>query len=365
LKTIPINDLVRHSSAVHNDVGLAIEKVLAKGWYVLGTECSAFESEFASFCGVEHCVGVANGTDALELGLRALGIEAGRRVATVANAGFYTTTALIAIGAVPVFVDVEETTHLMDLGKLAALVDTRAVDAIVVTHLYGLMHDMDAVVRIAARAALPVMEDCAQAHGACRGAARSGSFGRASAFSFYPTKNLGAVGDAGAVVTSSVEVAARLRRLRQYGWESKYRAIMRGGRNSRLDELQAAVLRVKLPHLESWNEHRRKIAALYSNGIRNPRVSTPPLRGGEYVAHLYVVACDDPQNLRTHLGEVGILCDVHFPIPDHLQLSMAGMDNLPVLPVTERLARRVLTLPCFPELTDEEADHIIQRVNAW
>ena len=361
--TIPVNDLVRHSSAIRDDVGSAIEKVLAKGWYTLGAECSAFEREFASYCGTEHCVGLANGSDALELGLRALGVGAGARVATVANAGFYTCAALTAIGAVPVFVDVVEATHLMDLDALAALVDTGAVDAIVVTHLYGLMHDMDAINRIAA--AVPVLEDCAQAHGARRRAARSGSLGSASAFSFYPTKNLGAVGDAGAVVTRNSDVAQRIRQLRQYGWESKYRATQRGGRNSRLDELQAAVLRVKLPHLEKWNGRRRDIARRYSNGIHNPRVGTPPLCGAEYVAHLYVVTCDVPAQLRSHLAQAGVQTDVHYPIPDHLQPAMAGTGRPPLLPVTERLAQRVLTLPCFPELTDDEVNRVIQLVNVW
>jgi dTDP-4-amino-4,6-dideoxygalactose transaminase len=363
--TIPVNDLARHASAVRDDVGPAVERVLAKGWYILGAECTAFEREFAAYCGIEHCVGLANGSDALELGLRALGIGAGARVATVANGGFYTSTALIAIGAVPVFVDVDETTHLMNLEVLAALVDARAVDAIVVTHLYGLMHDMGAVNRIAARAAIPVLEDCAQAHGAQRGNARSGSLGHAAAFSFYPTKNLGAVGDAGAVTTGNADVAGRLRQLRQYGWESKYRATLRGGRNSRLDELQAAVLRVKLPYLERWNERRRQIAARYTDGIRNPRVGTPPRRGAEYIAHLYVVTCDAPAELRAHLAQAGVQSDIHYPVPDHLQVAMADSGDRPSLPVTERLAQRIITLPSFPELTDGEVDCVIAAVNGW
>jgi dTDP-4-amino-4,6-dideoxygalactose transaminase len=208
-----------------------------------------------------------------------------------------------------------------------------------------------------------VLEDCAQAHGAQRAERRAGAFGQAAVFSFYPTKNLGAIGDGGAIVTSDDAVAKRARRLRQYGWDLKYHVTSKGGRNSRLDEIQAAVLRAKLPHLSNWNRRRRDIARRYSTEIDGARVKVPPVRGEEYVAHLYVVQCTDRDDLRKHLSEGGIASDIHYPVPDHRQPVLAGRD-WPQLPVTDRASREILSLPCFPELTDAEVGHIIARVNA-
>lgn len=361
-----LNDLGRHAASVRDVVSSAADRVVSSGWYVLGEECRGFEAEFAAFCGASHCLGVANGTDALEISLRALGIASGMRVVTVANAGFYALTALSAIGAEPVFIDVDPSDHLMDLTQLRAVAAQGATDGIVVTHLYGLLHDMRAVMEIAAGGPrrIPVLEDCAQAHGASRGGRRAGSFGDAAAFSFYPTKNLGAIGDAGAIVTNDEGVARRVARLRQYGWDAKYRVAERGGRNSRLDEIQAAVLRGKLPRLDGWNARRREIAAGYSGGIQHPRVVTPPPRGEESVAHLYVVCTDDRDGLRRHLSTSGVAADIHYPIPDHRQPSMNGQ-AWPALPVSEALAGRVLTLPCFPEMTEAEVRHVASSVNAW
>jgi dTDP-3-amino-2,3,6-trideoxy-4-keto-D-glucose/dTDP-3-amino-3,4,6-trideoxy-alpha-D-glucose/dTDP-2,6-dideoxy-D-kanosamine transaminase len=359
-----INDLARHSFAVTNAIQPAIERVISSGRYILGPECVSFEREFADFCGADYCVGVANGTDALELVFRAFGIGPGNRVATVGNAGFYTSTALAQVGAEPVFVDVEPVTHLMDLDELDMLARAGRIDAVVITHLFGLMHDVKRARDIAARAAIPFIEDCAQAHGAQRDGQRAGSVGDAGCFSFYPTKNLGALGDGGAIVTSDSDIAMKLVKLRQYGWERKYHIHSTGGRNSRLDEIQAAVLRAKLPFLEEWNARRRAIASRYTEAIANRRVSCPPARENDYVAHLYVIECDDRDTLRTHLAERGIFCDVHYPIPDHLQPVMRR--QLPAtLPVTERLARECLTLPCFPELTNDEVDWVVDHINGW
>lgn len=357
---IPINDLSRQLASLP-ELRTAIERVLASGRFVLGAECSAFEREFADYCGVVDCVGVANGTDALELLFRALGL-AGKRVATVANAGGYTSTALALTGAFPVFVDVEPETQLMSLAALRAVMSSGSVDAIVVTHLFGLLADMEEIGRFSRRFDIPVIEDCAQANGARSNGKCAGSFGIAGGFSFYPTKNLGAVGDGGAITTSSAGLADRLQSLRQYGWTSKYRAEIAGGRNSRLDELQAAVLRAKLPHLDRWNERRREIATRYSERITNPRISCPPVYGPEYVAHLYVVRCKDRESLRSHFLRAGIGSDVHYPIPDHRQPKAA---ETVMLPVTERLAEQVLSLPCFPELTDDETAVLIKSANEW
>ncbi|MEU7861910.1 DegT/DnrJ/EryC1/StrS family aminotransferase [Nonomuraea sp. NPDC049141] len=341
----------------------AVERVLRSGWYILGKDGEAFERDFAEYCGTAHCVGVANGTDAIELGLRALGIGAGNRVATVANAGTYTTTALMAIGAHPVFVDVDRGTKLMDLAHLERIVGGDELDAVVVTHLFGLMHDMEAILGITGH--LPVFEDCAQAHGARRGGRRAGSFGAAAGFSFYPTKNLGALGDGGAVVTGDAEVAERVRRLRQYGWTSKYRAGLRGGRNSRLDEIQAAVLRVKLPHLDDWNRRRRDIATRYSREIVHRRVQCPPAHGEEFVSHLYVIVSDDREALRARLASASIVTDVHYPVPDYRQPSLAGLGDWTGLSVTDDLVDSILTLPCYPELSDDEVTRVISCINTW
>jgi dTDP-4-amino-4,6-dideoxygalactose transaminase len=339
--------------------------VTASNWYILGQEGAAFEEEFASYVGAAHCIGVANGTDAIELALRALGVRAGSRVATAANAAFYTTTALLAIGAEPVYVDVDRSTHLIDLNHLAPLIEGRKIDAAVVTHLYGLMHDMDAVMRLVAGTGIAILEDCAQSHGARRGSSQAGSYGDAASFSFYPTKNLGALGDAGAVITNDADTAQRVRLLRQYGWASKYRVVTEGARNSRLDEMQAAVLRAKLPRLDAWNARRRAIARRYSEGISHPRVTCPAIPSEAYVAHLYVVAVEDRESLRRHLGEAGIATDIHYPIPDHLQEPIRAKGVQKSLPVTEALAQSILTLPCYPELSDPEVDQVIACVNAW
>ncbi len=362
---ILINDLGRHTQAVNDEVREAIDRVVTRGWFVLGEECAAFEREFAAYCGTAHCIAVGNGTDALELALRALRIGPGRRVATVANAGFYATTAIRQVGADPVYVDVTAVDRLMDLSALADLVSAGAVDAVVLTHLFGTMHDALEARRIVDRAGIPLIEDCAQAHGARRDGHTAGSVGHAACFSFYPTKNLGALGDGGAVATSDPDLASRLSGLRQYGWSSKYRVELSEGRNSRLDELQAAALRAKLPHLDAWNARRREIVRRYGEGILNPRISCPAPGGAESVAHLYVVETSDPGGLKTHLAEADIASDVHYPIPDHRQPAIAGLRDWPELPVTERLATRVLTLPCYPELTDAELDCVIDRVNAW
>jgi dTDP-4-amino-4,6-dideoxygalactose transaminase len=362
---IGINDLKRHAVSTAAVVREAVDRVLESGWYVLGRENEAFEEEFAQFCGASHCIGVANGTDALELGLRALSVREGSRVVTVANAGYYTATALGAIGAIPVYADIDGKTRLMDLNHLADLIAAGGIDAVVITHLFGLLHDMEAVLRITDPAGIPVLEDCAQAHGASRGGRSAGSFGAAASFSFYPTKNLGALGDGGAVVTQDANVAQSIRRLRQYGWEAKYKVSTSGARNSRLDEMQAAVLRAKLPFVESWNSRRREIATRYSTEIKSPRVNCPQVLGEEYVGHLYVVTCDDRQSLSQHLSIAGIGTDIHYPIPDHRQAAVSQAFSSVHLPITEVLAGKILTIPCYPELLDHEVTRVIAAINEW
>lgn len=361
---VPLNDSKRQYLALKEDIDAAVSRVLASGRYVHGEEHAAFEAELADYCGARHAIGVASGTDALELALRTLGCGAGDQVATVANAGMYSTTAILAAGGAPLYVEVDPSSMTMDPEDLAQRLAS-AVRAVIVTHLYGRMADMPRLVQVAQRAGIPIIEDCAQAHGAALEGRRAGTWGTLGCFSFYPTKNLGAVGDGGAVVTDDPSLALRLRRLRQYGWERKYHAVVAGGRNSRLDELQAAVLRVKLPHVDRWNERRRAIAGAYTERIGCRGLSAPTCLDSSYAAHLYVVRTPERESLRTHLAERQIGSDVHYPVPDYLQPALHEHLGQIRLPITERCCREVLTLPCFSEMTDTEVAQVIAAVSEW
>jgi dTDP-4-amino-4,6-dideoxygalactose transaminase len=360
-----INDLTRHTLPLQAALTTAIERVLHNGWFVLGPEVKTFEEEFANYCGATHCVTLANGTDALELALRALNIGEGNTVLTVANAGMYSTVAILATGAKPVYADVRPGTLLIDTADVARILEQQRIDTIIITHLYGLLGDIRQVTELAHSHGIPVIEDCAQAHGAELGSQKVGSFGDIACFSFYPTKNLGALGDGGAIVTSRKDLADKVRRLRQYGWSSKYHAACPGGRNSRLDEMQAAVLRVMLPRLDQWNTRRREIAVRYSTGIKHPKVNVPAIHGNDYVAHLYVIRTPERDRLKQHLAGANIPCDIHYPVPDYAQEACRHLFDGMHLPVTAQACGEVLTLPCFPELSDDEVDFIIARVSSW
>jgi dTDP-4-amino-4,6-dideoxygalactose transaminase len=361
---IPINDLRRVDIAITAEMYAAVQRVLAGAWYVHGPELEAFEVEFAAYCGVKHAIGVANCTDGLELALRALEIGPGQEVATVANAGMYGTTAILRAGAIPLYVEVDECNLSMSPDALAAAISSKTA-AIVVTHLYGRMARIEELLAIADQAGIPVVEDCAHSHGAQQHGRQCGSWGALGCFSFYPTKNLGALGDAGAVVTSDAALARRVRALRQYGWTAKYHSTLSGGKNSRMDEIQAAVLRVKLPHLDAWNIRRREIAAQYSAGLADCNLMLPLASGKpDDVAHLYVIRSRRRDQIRESLCTNGIGTDIHYPVPDHLQLSMRGVPfRQTSLTVTEQSAREILTLPCFPELTAGEVDEVIRAVS--
>ena len=270
-----INDLLRHNGAIKADLEEACRRLVDSGWYILGRQVTEFERAFAEYCGVADVVGVANGTDAIELALRALGVVQGQRVALVANAGGYGTVALNAIGAEPVYIDIERDTYGMSPASLQDVLQRTEVSAVIVTHLYGQLAAVEAIADVTRRHGVKLMEDCAQAHGARRAGKAAGSWGDAASFSFYPTKNLGALGDGGAVATNDPQVAAAVRSLRQYGWTSKYRAASPHGRNSRLDEIQAAILLAKLPYLDGWNSRRAKIADQYNALIQNPLLTLP------------------------------------------------------------------------------------------
>jgi len=359
---VPLNDLRRVHAPHASALRAAYERVFSRGAFVLGEEVRAFEHEFAAFCGTQQCIGVANGSDALEIALRAVGLSAGDRVATVANAAMYSTLAIRATGARPVYVDVDEATLTMSPAALETL-PPEELRALVVTHLYGRLADMAPIVTFARERGVPLIEDCAQAHGATRDGTRAGAFGTLATFSFYPTKNLGALGDGGAITTNDAALGDIVRELRQYGWRGKYRVDREGGRNSRLDELQAAFLRAKLPSLDRENERRREIVNRYARRIDHADIRAPLPVDGDSVAHLAVIRTAHRDALRTHLSERGVSTDIHYPIADHRQ-RVAHASGV-TLPVSERACNEVLSLPCFPGITDAEADVVVEACNAW
>ena len=358
-RTIPINDLVRHTAAIRPVIDGAIAEVLDSGWYVLGPKVEEFEVAFAEMCRAGEAVGVANGTDALEIALRALGVGRGDEVITVANAGGYSTTAIVAVGAKAVYSEIDPVTLLADESQVKDRIGPRTA-AIIVTHLYGRAAPVDRIVALAGPKGIPVIEDCAQAHGASVAGRSVGGWGTLGCFSFYPTKNLGALGDAGAITGSDADLIARVRRMRQYGWGDKYRAVDIGGRNSRLDEVQAAVLSAQLPLLTGWNRRRRDIGDAYRKDITHPRIVHIPY-GEADILHLAVVWTGERASLRAHLADLAVGTDVHYPHPDYAALA----DNTIRLEHTEAACTSVLTLPCFPEMTDVEVTTVIEAVNSW
>ena len=356
---VPVADPSRAASALREELSGVFDRFLASGRYVLGPEHAAFENELAGFLGVRHCVGVASGTDALELALMAVGCREGDAILTAANCGAYTTGAARRAGLRVRFADVDPGT----LGLSPSTVEEALapdIRAVVVTHLYGLLADIEGIVALCGDRGIAVVEDCAQAAGARRNGRRAGAFGDAAAFSFYPTKNLAALGDGGAVTTDSDDVADSVRRLRQYGWDQKYRVSISGGRNSRLDELQAAVLRSRLGRLDEWNTRRRRIVQGYDAALASGVGRFVAGDGEDYVAHLAVVVAEDRERLRATLDAPGVGTDVHYPIADHRQPAWSDEYADVRLPVTEHAVEHVLTVPCFPELTEEEVARVCE-----
>jgi dTDP-4-amino-4,6-dideoxygalactose transaminase len=341
-------------------------KVLESGVYILGEEVEGFERDFAAYCGVAHAIGVASGTDALVLALKGLGIGAGDEVITVSHTAVATVAAILAVGATPVLVDIDPVAYTIDPALIQSAV-TPHTKAVLAVHLYGQPAGMEAIGALARRAGLRVIEDCAQAAGGSERGSRVGSFGDIACFSFYPTKNLGAIGDGGALVTSDAELAARIRRLRQYGWDEtrKTREI---GLNSRLDPLQAAILRVKLPRLDADNTRRGAIARRYGEGLAGLPLTLPAVRkDASHAFHLYVVACGNREQLMAHLQGDRISTAVHYAEPVHRQSGYAEKVRTPRagLPATERAVARILTLPLYPELSDEQVDCVIASIRGF
>ena len=365
MEHIPINDPVRRYRNQRDAIDFAVKRVIESGWWLNGQEVPQFAREFATWCGAAHCVPVSNGTDALEFCMRALNVVAGDEIITVANAGGYTTSVCRLIGAIPTWVDVSAGTLGLDLDRVAEAVTNRT-RAVVVTHLYGIPVDVPrlrSVLNTHGAASVKIIEDCAQAHGARIGGVRAGAMGDAAAFSFYPSKNLGALGDAGAVVTNDGELAERVMRLQQYGWRERYNSIVPMGRNSRMDEIQAAVLRVKLPHVEGWNASRRNIIARYTRELRAP-LRVVGADNHDSVGHLAVVRVPGRDRFRERMAQQGIGTDIHYPVLDMDQPSQQGLPGR-AAPLTEskRAIAEIVTLPCFPELTHQEVDKIVYTAN--
>ena len=359
------------------EIDEAIRQTLDSGRYILGGQVSEFEREFAAYLGAKRCVGVANGTDALHLALSAAGVVAGDVVITAAHTAVATVAAVEMAGASPLLVDIDPATFTISPEAVEDAIRNyrdrphiNRISAILPVHLYGRPADMRAICDIARRYDLKVVEDCAQAHGATiqrMGGFKVGVFGDAAAFSFYPTKNLGALGDGGAVVTNDAEVAERVGLLREYGWRERY-VSDQPGFNSRLDELQAAILRVKLKYLDVENARRQEIARIYDDRLASTSLRLPERPVGvESVYHQYVARCDERDGLREHLRERGVGTLVHYPVPVHLQ--PAYRNRVPVhrgaLPATEQAARQVLSLPMHAQLSDAQVERVCEVISRW
>lgn len=363
--TVPFVDLRAQYRSLKPRMDAAIQSVLDRAAFVLGSDTADFDGAFAAYIGVKHAVGVCSGTDALEMALRAYGIGAGDEVITVANTYIATCEAISLAGAEVRLVDCDPRTYNIDPGRIEMAITARS-KAILPVHLYGQPADMDPILALARQHGLRVIEDCAQSHGALYKGRKTGTFGDAACFSFYPGKNLGAYGDAGAVVTNDDEVADRIRLLRNHGQRQKYIHLAVGACH-RLDNLQAAVLNVKLPHLDGWNRERRRAARLYDGRLKDvPGVVTPHCPADvEAVFHLYVVQVEDRDAVQALLAADGVETGIHYPIPVHEQPAYAQLGHQPQdFPVSHALGPRVLSLPMFPEITDDQIDYVADRLAA-
>jgi dTDP-4-amino-4,6-dideoxygalactose transaminase len=359
---IPVFDITRQHNCIRQELVKAMEGVLDSGWYILGKEVEAFEKEFSEYVGTNHALGVASGTDALYIALKALDIGPGDEVITVSHTAVATVAAIIQTGATPVLIDICEDSYTMDSSQLPSALSNKT-KAIIPVHLYGQAADMDPILAVAENRGIRVIEDCAQAHGALYKGKKVGSLGLMGAFSFYPTKNLGAMGDGGIIVTSEDKIACRILLLRQYGWQERYISIV-SGTNSRLDEIQAAILRVKLKHLDIWNKKRRALAELYGHQLFQVR---KPMELAErvHVYHLYVVASPWRNELMGYLKDRGIITAIHYPVPVHLQKAYSKLIRCGKLPVTERICSQIISLPMYPELTAGEIRKISNSINEF
>lgn len=373
---IPFVDLSKQYLTIKEEIIPAISKVLNKGWFILGKEVASFEVEFARYCQSKYAVGVGSGTEALHLSLLACGVKPGDEVITVPNTAVPTVSAICFANARPVFVDINPKTYTMNPDSLKECLRkrfgnrnsrlTKKPKAVIPVHLYGHPADMDAILEAARKYNLKVIEDACQAHGAEYKGKMVGSIGDAGCFSFYPTKNLGAYGDGGMVVTSDQEVAEKLRMLRNYGEKEKNHNVIRGF-NSRLDEIQAAILRIKLTHLDRWNEVRRRYANLYNSLLKGSFVTTPVEKYfAKHVFHLYVIRAQARDKLQGWLKNKGVFTSIHYPVPIHFQQAYRDLGYAEGdFPVAEKYAKEILSLPIFPELTEDQIEFISRAIREF
>jgi len=361
---VPFVDLKAQYQSIKNEIDGAVARVIESGSYILGPEVETFEKNFAEYVGARSCVGVNSGTAALQLALIAGGIGAGDEVVVPANTFFATAETVSAVGATPIFVDADPVSYTIEVAKIDAAI-TPKTRAIVPVHLYGQPADLDPIFEIAQRHKLIVIEDAAQAHGAEYKGRRVGALGHIGCFSFYPAKNLGACGEAGAIVTNDANIAHRLRMLRDHGSERKYHHEI-VGYNFRLEAIQAAVLSVKLRHLDAWNDLRRQHAARYDDLLKDTGLILPrQMSYARHVYHLYVVQAGARDELQKKLAAAGVQTGIHYPIPIHLQPAYSSLCyRVGDFPETEKQARRVLSLPMFAELTDEQLEAVAAAINA-
>ena len=363
---VPFVSFEAMHSELQEEMQQAFTDVYNSNWFIQGTQCKKFEEEYAAYCGVKYCVGVATGLDAIYLILRAMEIGAGDEVIVPSNTFIATALAVSYAGATPVFVEPVLENYNIDVTRIEEKI-TDKTKAIIAVHLQGRCADMDAVCDIAKRHGLKVIEDAAQAHGAEYKGRRAGSLGDAAAFSFYPGKNLGALGDGGCVVSNDEALMKKVRALGNYGSDYKYHHIYQGT-NSRLDEMQAAFLRVKLPQLDKWNEERRRIAERYLTEIHNPLIALPVASTEEYkhIYHVFVVRCERRDEFEKYLADCGIGTVKHYPVPMHLQEAYKNLNiTKGALPIAENISSTVLSLPMYYGMTEEQVDYVIEMVNGF
>ena len=366
MMNIPFASFVPMHEEIRKDLDAAFKKVVDKSYFIQGEECEKFEEEYAAYCGTKYCVGVATGLDAIYLILKALDIKAGDEVIVPSNTYIATALAVSFTGAMPVFVEPVIDTYNIDVTRIEEKI-TEKTKAIIAVHLQGRAADMEAINAIAKKHGLYVLEDAAQAHGARYKGQRVGALSDAAAWSFYPGKNLGALGDGGCITTNNKQIADKVRALGNYGSDYKYHHIYQGT-NSRLDEMQAAFLRVKLPHLDRWNEARRRIAEAYLSGINNPLIKLPLATSEDYehIYHVFVIRCDRRDELEKYLRDNGIGTVKHYPVPMHLQKAYEELHiQEGELPIAEEISKTVLSIPMYYGMSDEEVAYVIDSLNRF
>lgn len=365
MRNISLVDLTEQHLILKNKIDQALNKIFSSGTFILGQEVEQFEQEFASYCDVKYCIGVASGSDAILLSLHALGIGSGDEIITVPNTFISTVLPILSLGAKPVFVDIDPKTYQIDPSLLEQAINQKT-KAIIPVHLYGIPAQMDLIMKIAKKHGLYILEDACQAHGSMLENKKCGGFGDIAAFSFYPGKNLGAAGDGGGIVTNNKKLAEKIRVMRNIGQAKKYKHDMLGY-NSRLDTIQAAILKIKLKNLDQWNAKRRKLANTYNKFLKDLVILPPKLDTG-YLEnfHLYVIRVSKRNNLLGYLYSKGIKCGIHYPIPLHLQkpLKFLGYKRGD-FPIAEKMAKEVLSLPMYPELKKEQIEYICKHIKKY